>query len=95
MFRYYYLNVNASLNAVIQHTKAAINSCSWYKICLPPITIYRKNKDFHNTCDLGSSKTFSSGHEGTITAFQTLLVVASTMANADTIPTHDVKLYGK
>lgn len=47
------------------------------------------------TCELGSIKKIPSALEGITTAFAALLVVASTLANADTIPSDDVKSYGK
>lgn len=91
--------LNYCLNVIVfvfillmQHVsnKIVVSWCNFLQI-----VIYKQNAAFYKTSDLGSSKTFPSVRECTTTALPTLLVVASTLANADTTPTDDVKLHRK
>lgn len=77
---------------LIEHMSAATNHCFLAQVVVNKYLQANHFKTLSSvkTCDLGSSKKYPSVGEGTITAPTTLLVVASTLANAGTIPTDDV-----
>lgn len=56
------------------------------------LSLIHKHHYFYTIFKLGSTKIFPSAPDCIITALPTLLVVASTLANAATLPTDDVKL---